>query len=331
MGYFAKRIIGGGLREVPGGYSDPEAEYYIETMKEYEADVAKIRKAERAQLQAEKDAEKAVEQAYADAKKQMRKYKAELDEAAERKIKIAMIAKEEAEIREKEAVKRSELIDVELQRQKYLNSNLKRIARERANQDRNITPKKEHDGYLVMNSRQWVENYEYTYTEEEYDALDNQIKKKHPYPYKERRKADVWKSVIQTPYDASIPLDQVKSQIKDELRDVMKSIGCQSRLKTEYNGVFYDFGTNEEGYPKNGMYKWKYIANYRSGFWEIEVFTTKSLKVPEYRRPYMNINRVNNKNKKKSDKNGKHGKSKADFDIDLNFNCDSSIPRPWLP
>lgn len=35
----------------------------------------------------------------------------------------------------------------------------------------------------------------------------------------------------------------------------------------------------------NGMYKWQYKANYKMGLWEVEIFTTKSLRVPDYRRP----------------------------------------------
>ncbi|MDO5157167.1 MAG: hypothetical protein Q4D51_14520, partial [Eubacteriales bacterium] len=66
---------------------------------------------------------------------------------------------------------------------------------------------------------------------------------------------------------------------------VLDSIGCCCKIKEEYNGNYYSFGTNEDGYEKNGLYKWKFVANYKSGFWEVEIFTTKSLKVPEYRRP----------------------------------------------
>ena len=284
MGSFVKRTLTG-YKEVSGGYSDPEAEYYIESMKEYQSDVAKLRKAEDAVSQAKRDAETRVQQAYASANKQLKQYQEEADQKAERRVSAALEARKEAENRLLEAVERAERAEAELKRQKYLNGNLKRIARERANQDRNIRPKKEHDGYLVMSSRQWVENYEYTYTDEEYEALDYQFKRSHPKPYKERRKADVWKSIIQTPYDASLPLDQIRGQVESEIGDVLDSIGCQSWLKPEYNGEFYDFGTNEEGYPKNGMYKWKYQANYKAGFWELEIFTTKSLRVPENRRP----------------------------------------------
>ena len=61
-----------------------------------------------------------------------------------------------------------------------LNRNLLRICTERSNADRNVRPKKQHDGYLVLQSREWRER-----------LLDNSI-------------LYTWKSVIQTPYDASM-------------------------------------------------------------------------------------------------------------------------------
>ena len=287
MGSFVKRTLTG-YKEVPGGYSDPEAEYYIESMKEYHSDAEKLRRAEEAAYQAKKDAENRVQQAYASANRQLKQYQEEADQKAERRVSAALEARKEAENGLQEALVRAEMAEAELKRQKYLNGNLKRIARERANQDRNIRPKKEHDGYLVMSSRQWVENYEYTYTDEEYEALDYQVKRKHPKPYKERRTAEVWKSVIQTPYDASLPLDQIRGMVEDtDLWDggVLKDIGCPNMANNDTNGVYRSFGKNDEGYEENGLYKWKFVANYKSGFWELEIFTTKSLRVPENRRP----------------------------------------------
>lgn len=39
----------------------------------------------------------------------------------------------------------------------------------------------------------------------------------------------------------------------EDLGKVLMSIGCESRLKPEYNGKYYDLGINEEGYPKTGI------------------------------------------------------------------------------
>ena len=55
MGFFAKKTFTG-YREVPGGYSAPEAEYYIESKAEYDSNIKKIRNAENAVACAERDA-----------------------------------------------------------------------------------------------------------------------------------------------------------------------------------------------------------------------------------------------------------------------------------
>ena len=46
-----------------------------------------------------------------------------------------------------------------LEKEKNKNKNLIRILREHANQRRGICPKKDHDGYIVLESRQWTEKY----------------------------------------------------------------------------------------------------------------------------------------------------------------------------
>lgn len=64
------------------------------------------------------------------------------------------------------------------------------------------------------------------------------------------------------------------------------------------NGTYMEFGNSEDGYEQNGLYKWQFKANYRSGLWELEIFTTKSLRVPEHRRPPQ---RMKGRDKKKPD------------------------------
>lgn len=41
------------------------------------------------------------------------------------------------------------------------------------------------------------------------------------------------------------------------------------------------FNKNE----KNGLYRWVFKANYRTRLWELEIYTTNELTVPEYRLP----------------------------------------------
>lgn len=287
MPRFVKQIFTG-YKDVPGGASDPELEYVIQSKKEYQELWERIRKAEREALEAEETAKKKVEKAYSDARSQLSKYCKEADEESDRRIDWYRRQTESKDETIRGLRSDLEVTKEELKKQRNLNQNLKRIARERANAVRKITPKKEHDGYLILSSRQWVEHYEYTYKDEEYDAMDYEFKRRHPKPYKEHRKAQVWKSILQTPYDASLPLNQIKGIIEDDdlwNGGILRDIGCARMNINNNNGLYQTFGKNEEGYENNGLYKWKFIANYKSGFWELEIYTTKSLQVPEYRRP----------------------------------------------
>ena len=150
--------------------------------------------------------------------------------------------------------KENELLQQRIKEAQDLNSNLKRIARERANQQRGLTPKKAHDGYVVLSSRQWVEHLQ------------------------DGTAAAAWKTVIQTPYEASIPLESVRSEIYEELVGrVLPDIGCTSANAEDQNGV-YD---GEKG-PR--MFRWSFSADYRAGLWSIDIYTTEAVSVPPYRR-----------------------------------------------
>lgn len=173
-----------------------------------------------------------------------------------------------------------------------LNQNLLRIMKERANQERGIRPKKQHEGYLVLECRQWTEKYvedvwshpdhKYVYDTEE----KRPYAKKHGYLTIDHKAANVWKSVIQTPADASIPLENVQSVLQPELNMVLGSLNLKWNLETEFKGKYIDFGKIFPDYSEDNMlYRTRYRANYREGFWEIEIFTTKALVVPEYLRP----------------------------------------------
>lgn len=141
----------------------------------------------------------------------------------------------------------------ELEAQKNLNWNLKRIAKERANANRKIVPKKAHSGYIVLYSAQYKENYRIR-------MLSKTI--------------DVWKSVIQTYYDASIPLEEIKEEIWSELyKGVLTDIGIENVYNPEKNGKF-------QGYEDDlgcTLYKWEYRANFKAGYWEIIIWTTQAL------------------------------------------------------
>ena len=145
--------------------------------------------------------------------------------------------------------------DLAVKQAQKLNENLKRICRERANSDRGITPKREHDGYLVLQSREWR------------DRLPD------------RRMVRTWKSVLQTPYDASIEPEVIENQVfGDLIEGVLVDIGCLHYVAPEDNGVY----TNEE--DGSVMYCWRYSADFKSGYWCVVIYTTKPLVVPIERR-----------------------------------------------
>ena len=156
MGFFAKKTFTG-YREVPGGYSDPEAEYYIESKAEYDSNIKKIRNAENAVACAERDAREEKKRVIDNANAQLYKYQKSADEEAERKVRAAQQIVEEKDNEIEKLKRQLEAAKQEIQREIYLHRNMIRIMTERANQKRGIKPKKNHDGYVVLESRQWTQ------------------------------------------------------------------------------------------------------------------------------------------------------------------------------
>ena len=167
--------------------------------------------------------------------------KREAEQQAERyKLKV------DREARESIGAIQSDLNDAnyEIQRLNDLNANLLRISRERANAKRGLKPKKEHEGYLVLSSQQL------TY-----------------------RRKQCWKTIVQTPFHASMPIDSIMPQLTD---DLMNSYGARLGLKTAAP-TFEDMGRVTD----NTLFSKNYKANYKSGFWEVEYLHTHAITVPE--------------------------------------------------
>lgn len=295
MPRYYKRGALGRMIETEGGSSDPDLAEVRMTEEEYRDLWDRIHRSERDVEATKVAAKKQTDETWRQANREMRATKQKAEAEAQRRVDIAQqsafaSAKEASSLREQLAK-----VKADLQNEKNLHRNMMRIMKERANQVRGIKPKKDHDGYVVLESRQWTERYteEIWDTQEYKDRFDNPENRAHAlkqgYLRIDHKIAEVWKSIIQTPYNASLPIKQVRERIEEEIGEVLDDIDVVSRLKPEYNGTYYDFGMNEEGYEKNGMYRWKYRANYRAGLWELEIFTTKSLRVPEHRRPPQRI------------------------------------------
>ena len=200
----------------------------------------------------------------------------------------AQVAREQAIVSEQEniiAKLREELSQAkaEVENVSGLNKNLIRIMTERANQARGIHPKKQHEGYVVLECRQWTEKY----VEEVWDHPDHKVQydndegrafaKKKRYLMLEHKAANVWKSRIQTPFDASIPLEYFSKEAMGSLDSLVRALGV-----THFSSMLGKYMDFEAGSPEeNTIYRIRCNANYREGFWEVEIFTTKALVVPE--------------------------------------------------
>lgn len=278
-----------GMVKAEGGISDPELAEVRMAPKEYRDLYKQIHTAQ-------KDAENARENASTQISSMREMARAEIEKAtkkatadANRKANDAMIAARRSA--QEAAGLREDLEEAQkaIENEKFLNSNLQRIMRERANQARGITPKKQHDGYIVLKSRQWTESYpvEVWDTEDHENRYggNHRLAIRKGYLSIENRSAVLWRSTLQTPYDASIPLNQIQgSVLGEDLWDkgILQELGCQSMCGNGPNGKYTP---REEDRGKNLLYRWIFEANYRSGLWEMDLFTTKALTVPEHRRP----------------------------------------------
>lgn len=184
-----------------------------------------------------------------------------------------------------------EKVKAELRNEKSLNVNLLRIMRERANQARGIRPKKNHDGYIVLGSRQWTEKY----TEEVWDSEEHAEKYgngeyrshaiKQGYLRLEKKMVNTWRSIIQTPYSASLPVEPVRARVKKEIGKVSADIGVEYHIDEANKDNCHDWQIPDYEECANMLYRAQYSANYKAGFWELTIYTTKSLRVPENRCP----------------------------------------------
>ena len=248
MAKFVKEGAFGGYRDVPGGQSDPECTHVILKLKEYEKLLQEQTRAEQEARSAKYSAERAIEEAKRDARYTAQK-------AAEEARK--MVAGMEYAL----AAERAESAH-----QRALNANLLRIAKERANADRKLKPKKEHTGYLVVFSGE----------------------KEHQFKDGNRRVKRVllWETVIQSPYVVDFPEVQIRKQILEELlrKDedgyrLIDRLGINGYYGKGYGSMIEDREWCAEPERFNIMLKPKFRANFRAGYWEVVCLHTKPLGV----------------------------------------------------
>jgi len=218
-------------------------------------------------------------------------HKRKVDEQADSIVAEARREVEVCELVIESQKEQLEKVKAELRNEKSLNTNLVRIMRERANRARGIRPKKNHDGYIVLGSRQWTEKY----MEEVWDSKEHAEKYgngeyrshavKHGYLRLEKKIVNTWRSIIQTPYSASLPIEPVRARVKKEIGKVSADIGVEYHIDETNKDNCYDWQIPDYEECANMLYRAQYSANYKTGFWELTIYTTKSLRVPENRCP----------------------------------------------
>ena len=150
--------------------------------------------------------------------------------------------------------------------QRALNANLRRVAKERANADRDLRPKKEHTGYLVVFSEE---------TERQYKDDNRHMKR-----------VMLWKTVIQSPYLIDFPVELIRKQILEELSQknedghrLIDRLGINGIYNKGYGSMIEDRRWCAEPDKYNIMLKPKFRANFKAGYWEIICLHTKPLDV----------------------------------------------------
>ena len=136
-----------------------------------------------------------------------------------------------------------------------LNTNLIRVAVERANQAAG-TSKKNGQGYFVSKTEIVTDRY----------AND----------------MDVWKTTIKTPYAASMPLNDIHPLILNDLvtgNSILGQLGID--LFSLDNGDYYDVRSEDDNRIQCIAYRWTYAADFRDNHWILTIWTNLSVDVPE--------------------------------------------------
>ena len=236
-----------GYKDVPGGQFDQECTHVILKLKEYDKLLQEKARAEQETRNTKYDAERAIDKAKRDASYTAQK-------AAE-EARQTVADMEEALAAEK----------AESAHQRALNANLLRIAKERANADRKLKPKKEHTGYVVVVSE--VREYRYR-------------------SGRKWKKVKLRETILQSHYTVDFSETEVETQIERELfpeDDVwmVSRIGITGRYGGTYEEMIEDSSVDEEFLKRNILLKGqqRLRANFRSGYWEVICLHTKPLDV----------------------------------------------------
>ena len=233
-----------GYKAVQGGHSDPECTHVIMALEEYNELLQEIRDAVDEGKRAKDEAVQAAATSASNAKKAVEKIQEEAAQKIEQMQK-RLIVEQEAKIY-----------------QMGLNQRLLDISRERSNKDRNIRPKKERSGYVVLSSRQ--KKYKY---------------KKNMHDMEE---VYLWETVIQTPYVVDFTAEQAMTETQELFaRDEQgKWLIGRIGIAGEYDGKYEDMLGDTRcatWINYNIIVEKIFNANVKAGYWEIIITHTKPL------------------------------------------------------
>ncbi len=173
---------------------------------------------------------------------------------------------EEAQNVRAAAEERVRIAEEERDRQSNLNKNLLRITRERANAKRGLQPKREHCGYRFSSKIMQTK------------AIAGHDNKRGAIY------TDVWTATLETPYDGTIPIHQIEDHIFDDLTGAS---GILNKLYVNYwmfkgsNRLWkgtYAEAMEDNAENKNYLFDYKFMINPKSGLWEVQITTTKSIR-----------------------------------------------------
>ena len=232
-----------GYKAVPGGYNDPELTHVILTKSEYDAMRKEIAVANQRASSAEISRKLGVEAAQRQAAEEIAKIQ---------KLDAMFIESERESYNQAQA---------ECDYQTRLNENLLRIAKERANADRKLKPKREHSGYVVISS-----------TERDHSYKDN---------YGKPKTVRIWETVLQSPYQIGFAEEQARHETNELFagkRWLIRDIGINGRYPDGYAKLLQE-PEAERWMNCNAVLEQKLRANYRAGYWELILLHTKPLDV----------------------------------------------------
>jgi len=140
------------------------------------------------------------------------------------------------------------------------NKNLIRVATERANAQRSLTPKKQHIGYIFLNVEEYVYNCE-CYIAEKSDKT-------------KILKLPCFRFRLQSPYQVSFDLEAVKNLIESDFENkkiyIMLGIKMNFNMQNWIEKELINFWNTEKD---NFIFRISYKANFQKGFWEAEYLT----------------------------------------------------------